>query len=61
MIRRDYSEAFEFAKNNSAWRIAVLRKPLYDVLYKQYSSKEQVEAIQTAMIEAINIYIEAMK
>lgn len=45
----------------SPWRIAVLRLPLYDILYGTYKRDEQINAIKNAMVECINLIINAME
>jgi len=54
--------AFDFTPGimASPWRIAVLRKPLYDVLYGKYTQKEQYEALQSTIVEAINMFISGL-
>lgn len=47
--------------SDSPWRIAVLRISLYDVLYGNYSKDEQIQAIQDASVEMINLMIQAMQ
>ena len=55
-LSRD-SGSFEFMPGikESPWRVAVLRKPLYDILYNKYTREEQYQAIKDAIIEAINL------
>lgn len=54
------SGTFEFMPGieNSRWRIAVLRKPLFDVLTNKYTREEQIQALIRATEEAINLLLE---
>lgn len=51
------SGSFEFIPGleKSPWRIAVLRKPLLEVLGNAYTRAEQLEAVKNAIIEGINL------
>ena len=51
------SGSFEFMPGikDSPWRVAVLRKPLYDILYNKYTRDEQYQAIKEAIIEGIQL------
>ena len=51
------SGSFEFLPGiaESKWRVAVLRKPLCDILYNKYTRDEQYQAIKDAIIEGINL------
>ena len=51
------SGSFEFMPGikDSPWRVAVLRKPLYDILYNKYTREEQYQAIKEAIIEGIQL------
>lgn len=53
------SGSFEYIAGikESPWRIAVLRKPLYDILYNTYKQAEQVEAIKSAIVEGMDLLI----
>lgn len=53
------SGSFEYIAGikESPWRIAVLRKPLYEILYNTYKQAEQVEAIKSAIVEGMNLLI----
>lgn len=50
------SKTFKFEPGiaKSKWRIAVLRMPLYDILYGTCRQAEQAKAIKEKMIEGIN-------
>ena len=37
------------------WRLAVLKKPLHDILFSKYNYEEQKEAIKSAIIEGIDL------
>ena len=45
----------------SPWRVAVLRRPLFDILYGTTKQTEQVEAIKAAIVDCINMYIDALE
>lgn len=51
------SGSFEFLPGirESRWRVAVLRKPLYDILYGKYTRDEQIQAIKDAIIEGLSL------
>lgn len=56
---KNNSGSFEFIPGieNSRWRVAVLRKPLFDVLYNAYTREEQVQELIKAMEEGIGLLI----
>lgn len=53
------SGSFEFIPGlaDSKWRVVVLRKPLFDVLFGKYTREEQLNAIKEAFIEGINLLV----
>ena len=44
-------------KLKNKWRLAVLKKPLFDILFSKYSYEEQAEAIKRAIIEGIELML----
>lgn len=60
-LRQD-SGPFDFMPGikESPWRLAVLRRSLYDVLDGKNSKKEQIEAIRDTIVEATNMIINGL-
>ncbi len=54
------SGSFEFFPGikESPWRVTVLRKPLYDILYNKYTREEQYQAMKDAIIEGLKLMLE---
>lgn len=52
---------FEFLPGlpQSPWRVAVLRRPLFDILQNTYTKDEQGTAIQGAIADALNLLVAA--
>ena len=52
---------FEFLPGlpQSPWRVAVLRRPLFDILQNTYTKDEQGNAIQGAIADALNLLVAA--
>ncbi len=46
---------FEQVKSKNKWRLAIIRKPLIDVLSGKYSNEEQLNAIKDTIVDGINI------
>ena len=46
---------FEQVKSKNKWRLAIIRKPLIDVLDRKYTNDEQLDAIKNAIVDGINI------